>query len=99
MQYDIKATQPLVATGSFLDQNGNSLTRSRLKSVYIVCGASAGSVVFTNGPSGETLLNIATPAVANCGWVAFEMPGEGILAGSSVYGTVTNAASAVLFYG
>jgi hypothetical protein len=99
MQYDIKATKPLTATGSFKDQNDNDMTRSRVKAVYAVCGASAGSVVITSGNGGETLLNLATPTVANCGYIYLIFPGEGILAPSGLYGTVTNTASTVIFYG
>ena len=49
MQTDVKATIPLTATGSFLDQGTNALTRARIKGIYAVCGASAGSVVIANG--------------------------------------------------
>jgi len=99
MQTDVKATIPLTATGSFLDQGTNALTRARIKGIYAVCGASAGSVVIANGNGGTTLLTLNTPTAANVGSVYMLLPGEGILAESAVYGTVTNTASIVLFYG
>jgi len=99
MQYDIKATKPLTATGAFKDQNNSDLTRYRIKAVYSVCGASDGSVVITDGSSGETLLTLNTPTVANAGYVYVVLPGEGILSASGAYGTVVNTASTVLFYG
>lgn len=99
MQYDIKATKPLTATGSFKDQNDGDMTRSRIKAIYSVCGASAGSVVITNGNGGETLFNMATPTAANCGYIYLIFPGEGILAQTGLYGTVTNTASTVILYG
>jgi hypothetical protein len=99
MQYDIKATKPLAATGSFKDQNDADMTRSRIKAIYSVCGASAGSVVITNGNGGETLFNMTTPTAANCGYIYLIFPGEGILAQTGLYGTVTNTASTVIFYG
>jgi hypothetical protein len=99
MQYDIKATKPLTATGSFKDQNDADMTRSRIKAIYSVCGASAGSVVITNGNGGETLFNMTTPTAANCGYIYLILPGEGILAQTGLYGTVTNTASTVIFYG
>jgi hypothetical protein len=99
MQYDIKATKPLTATGSFKDQNNSDLTRYRIKAVYSVCGAADGSVVITDGSGGETLLTLNTPTVANAGYVYIILPGEGILSTSGAYGTVVNTASTVLFYG
>ena len=99
MQTDVKATIPLTATGSFLDQGTNALTRARIKGIYAVCGASAGSVVIANGNGGTTLLTLNTPTAASVGSVYMLLPGEGILAESAVYGTVTNTASIVLFYG
>jgi len=99
MQYDIKATKPLTATGAFKDQNNNDLTQYRIKAIYSVCGASDGSVVITDGSSGETLLTLNTPTVANAGYVYVVLPGEGILSASGAYGTVVNTASTVLFYG
>jgi hypothetical protein len=99
MQYDVKATIPLTATGSFLDQGSSAVARTRIKGVYAVCGASAGSVVITNGNGGATLLTLNTPTAANEGSVYMILPGEGILAESGLYGTVTNTSSIVIFYG
>jgi hypothetical protein len=45
------------------------------------------------------LLTLNTPTAANVGSVYLALPGEGILAESAVYGTVTNTTSTVLFYG
>jgi hypothetical protein len=99
MQYDVKATKPLTSTGDFKDQNNSTVYRSRIKGIYAVCGTSAGSVVITNTATGETLLTVNTPAVANVGSIYMLVPGEGILVETSLYGTVTNTASIVVFYG
>ena len=99
MQTDVKATIPLTATGSFLDQGSTALTRVRIKGIYVVCGASIGSVVITNGSGGTTLLTLNTPTAANTGAIYMPLPGEGVLAESTVYGNVTNTASTVIFYG
>jgi len=99
MQYDVKASKPLTATGSFLDQSDNALGRVRIKAIYTVNGASAGSVVISDGDGGTTLITLNTPAVANDGSSYLLLPGEGILASSAVYGTVTNTASTVVIYG
>lgn len=99
MQYDIKATKPLAATGSFKDQNDNNMTRTRIKAIYAVCGASAGSVIMANGSGGEVLFTMNTPPLADAGYVYVILPGEGILAENALYGTVSNTASTVVFYG
>ena len=99
MQTDVKSTQPLTSTGAFKDQAGNNLGRARIKGIYAVCGASAGSVVITDGQSGNTLLTLNTPTAANAGSMYFLVPDQGILAENGLYGTVTNTASIVLFYG
>lgn len=99
MQTDVRATQPLTATGNFQTQGGADLGRSRMKAIYAVCGASAGSVVFRSGSGGAVLFRLDTPTAANAGYVYIILPGEGILAENPLHGTVTNTASAVVFYG
>ena len=69
MQYDVFATQPLTSTGDFLNQNGLAVPRARIKTIYAVNGASAGSVVIRDGSStGPILLTVNTSAVANAGY-------------------------------
>ena len=100
MQTDVKSTKPLASTGVFKTQSDADVAfRARIKGIYCVCGASAGSVVITDGQSGSTLLTLNTPTVANAGSVYLLVPGEGILAENGLYGTVTNTASVVVFYG
>ena len=100
MQTDVKSTKPLEATGVFKTQsNADCGFRTRIKGIYIVCGASAGSVAITDGQSGNTLLTLNTPAVADAGSIYMLVPDQGILAENGLYGTVVNAASTVIFYG
>jgi hypothetical protein len=100
MQTDVKSTKPLAATGVFKTQTDADCSfRTRIKAIYAVCGASAGSVVITDGNGGNTLLTVNTPAVADAGSVYFLVPDQGILAENGLYGTVTNTASTVIFYG
>lgn len=100
MQTDVKSTQPLAATGVFKTQsNADCGFRTRIKGIYAVCGTSAGSIVITDGNGGNTLLTINTPAVADAGSVYFLVPDQGVLAENGLYGTVTNTASTVIFYG
>ena len=99
MQTDVKASQPLTSSGDFKDQAGNSIPRARIKGIYAVSGASAGSVVITDGSGGSTLVTVNTPTAVNAGSVYLLVPNEGILAQTGLYGTVTNATSVVVFYG
>lgn len=100
MQTDVKSTKPLDATGVFKTQsNADCAFRTRIKGIYAVCGTSAGSVVITDGQSGNVLLTLNTPTVANAGSVYMLVPDQGLLAENGLYGTVTNTASVTLFYG
>ena len=99
MQFDVLATQPLTATGNFLDQNGNAIGRARIKTIYAVNGASAGSVVIRNGATGKILATINTAASATAGYTIIPLPGEGILADDALHGTVTDTTSMTLIYG
>ena len=100
MQTDVKSTQPLTSTGVFKTQaNDNCGFRTRVKGIYAVCGASAGSVVITDGSGGNTLLTLTTPTAANAGSIYMLVPDQGILAENGLYGTVTNTASITIFYG
>lgn len=100
MQTDVKSTQPLTSTGVFKTQsNDNCAFRTRIKAIYATCGASAGSVVITDGNGGSTLLTLNTPTAANAGSIYMLVPDQGILAENGLYGTVTNTASVTVFYG
>ena len=100
MQYDVFATQPLTSTGNFLNQNSLAVPRARIKTIYAVNGASAGSVVIRDGSSsGSVLLTVNTSASSTAGYTIIPLPGEGILAQDGLHGTVTNTTSMVIFYG
>ena len=100
MQYDVKASKPLTATGQAKDQGDNNLNRVRIKTVYGVSGASAGSVVFRDGgATGPVLMTLNTPTAANSGTFWLPLPGEGILAQTNVHVTLTDVASVVVIYG
>jgi len=99
MQKDVKASKPLTTTGDFKDQGNNSIGRARIKAIYAMCGAGLGSVVITDGSGGPTLYSFETPTAANAGSVYVLIPDQGILAQNGLYGTVTNTASTVIFYG
>lgn len=100
MQTDVKSTKPLEATGVFKTQsNADMAFRTRIKGVFAVCGATAGSVVIADGSGGDVLLTLNTPTVANAGTIYFLVPDQGILAENGLHGTVANTASVTIFYG
>ena len=99
-QTDVKATAALATTGPLTDAGtGSNVGRCRIKGLYLVSGSTAGSVAIANGSGGTTLLTVNTPVAANSGTQFILVPGEGILVETSLYGTVTNTASCVIFYG
>jgi hypothetical protein len=99
MQYDVLSTQPLTATGNFLDQNGFAIGRARIKTIYAVNGTNAGSVVIRNGSTGKVLMTVNTAASGTAGYTIIPLPGEGILADNALHGTVTDTTSITLIYG
>ena len=99
MQTDVLASVPLTADGQFTNQTPANLGRTRIKAVYIVPAATAGSVVFKNGGSGgTTVLTLNTVASATQPTYLL-FPGEGVLFSTDVYGDVTNIGSVTIFYG
>lgn len=90
MQTDVKSNR-VTATGLVYGD------RARVKGMYVVGGATAGTVVLQDGNGGTTLLTIDVPANAP-GSNVF-IPGEGILHQNSIYAVITNAAAATVFYG
>jgi hypothetical protein len=99
MQTDVRASVPITADGQFTDQAASNLTRTRVKSIYIVPGGTAGSVVFKDGgASGTTRMTINTVASATQPTYVL-VPGQGILFETNVYADVTNIGSVTIFYG
>lgn len=99
MQTDVKASAALTSTGDFKDQNTNNLGRVRVKAIYIVPTATAGSVTLKDGgSSGATVVVINTVASATQPTYML-MPGQGLLFETSVYGTLSNVGSVIVLYG
>ena len=99
MQTDVQASVPITADGQFTDQATNTLGRTRVKSIYIVPGGTAGSVVFKDGgASGTTRMTINTVASATQPTYVL-VPGQGVLFETNVYADVTNIGSVTIFYG
>jgi hypothetical protein len=99
MQTDVQASAVLTADGQLLDQAGGTITRARIKSIYIVPSGTAGSVVFKDGgASGTTRLTINTVASATQPTYTL-IPGEGLLFATNIYADVTSIGSVMVFYG
>ena len=99
MQTNVLASQARTTSGQLNNYGGNTIGRCRVKGIYIVPGASAGSVAFVDGgASGTTKMTINTVASATQPTYLL-MPGEGVLFDSDVYVTVTNVGSVMVFYG
>jgi len=98
MQTDILASVPLTSTGQFTNQATADIGGARVRAVYIVPGASAGSVVFRDGGgSGATKMTLNTVASATAPTYLL-LPGEGVLFRSDIHGTLTNVTSVTVFY-
>lgn len=95
-QYDVKA-KTMTATGA----SGIGTPRARVKSVYVVNGASAGSVSFKQGgSSGAELIKLDTPAnTTGTGSMYVLIPSDGVIFEADPYLTLTNVTSVTFFYG
>lgn len=91
---DVKA-KTMTATGA-ADVGGG---RTRVKGIYYVAAASAGSISFKDGgASGTELISVATPALATAtGYML--LPSDGVLFQADPYLTITNVTSVTFFYG
>ncbi len=99
MQTDVLASAVRTTDGQLLDQASGTITRARIKSIYIVPTASAGSVVFKDGGAGGTTrLTVDTVASATQPTYML-MPGEGVLFSTNIYVDVTNIGFVMVFYG
>ena len=99
MQTDILASAVRTTDGQMLDQNAGVIARTRVKAVYIVPSAGAGSVVLRDGgvtgPIKVTLNTLAGATASDY----IEFPGEGLLFQTNVYADVTTVASVMVFHG
>jgi len=99
MQTDVKASVALTSTGQFTDQNTNALGRVRVKAIYIVPGAVAGSVTLKDGGSGGSTVVVINTVASATQPTYMLFPGQGLLFETNVHGTISNVGSAVVFYG
>jgi hypothetical protein len=99
MQTDVLASKPLTATGQMKAQNDGDIQRSRIKGVYIVPTASAGTVVFRDGGASGPIKATVNTLAASTAPTYMLVPGEGLLFNTSIHATVTDVASVTVFYG
>lgn len=99
VQTDVLSTAPITASGQFQDAAAAAnLTRTRVRAVYIIPGAAAGSLILRDGGvSGPVRLTVNTVASATAPTYLL-LPGEGVVFRTDVYGAVTNLGSAMLIY-
>ena len=100
MQTDVLVSAVLSADGQFKEATGtNNILRCRVKAVYIVPAATAGSVIFKDGgASGTTIMTLnSVGSVTQPTYLLF--PGEGVLFSTNVYADVTNIGTVTIFYG
>lgn len=91
MQYDVKAST-ITESGSVYG------ARTRVKAITVTPTSTAGSVVLKDGgASGTSRLTLTTTTST----VPFtvNIPGEGIVFDSTVYGVLTGVAAITVFYG
>ena len=99
MQTDVLASVPITASGQFTDQAPTNLARCRVKAIYIVPSATAGSLILRDGGASSTI-KITVNTVASASQPTYMlMPGEGLVFQTAVYGTVSNLGSATIIYG
>ena len=99
MQTDVLASAVRTTDGQLLDQAGDTIIRARVKSIYIVPAATAGSVVFKDGGTGGTTrLTLNTVASATQPTYLL-LPGEGLLFSTNIFVDVTDIGSVMVFYG
>lgn len=95
-QYDVKA-KTMTATGA----SSIGTPRARIKGVYYVPAALAGSVSFKEGGAGGAeLLKLDTPAnTSGTGSMYVLVPHDGVLFEADPHVTLTNVTSVTFFYG
>jgi len=98
MQTDILASKPLTATGQMKAQNDGDIQRSRIRAVYIVPAAGAGSVVLRDGGASGPIKATVNTLTGSTSPTYLLMAGEGLLFNTSIHATVADIVSVTVFY-
>lgn len=99
MQTDVLASAVRTTDGLLQDQASNDLGRVRVKSIYIVPAAGAGSVVFKDGGASGTVRMTVNTLASSTAPNYILLPGEGLVFQTNVYVDVTDIGSVMVFYG
>jgi hypothetical protein len=99
MQTDILASEIVTSTGIVNAQGGSAVGRTRIKGVYIIPQAGAGSVVFKDGSATGSVRMTLNTLASQTAPTYILFPGEGLLVQSGIHLTITTVASVVVFYG
>ena len=99
MQTDVLASKPLTATGQMKAQNDGNILRARVKAIYIIPTASAGSVVLRDGGATGPIKTTINTLAASTAPTYMLMPGEGLLFNTDIHATVADIVSLTVIYG
>jgi len=98
MQTDVLASAVRTTDGLLADQAGNSLSRCRVKAIYIIPDSAAGSVVLKDGGASGTVKATINTLASSTTPDYILLPGEGLLFQTDVYVDVTSIGSVMVFY-
>jgi hypothetical protein len=98
MQTDVLASAVRTTDGLLADQAGNTLGRNRVKAIYIIPAAGAGSVVFKDGGASGTVKMTVNTLASSTAPDYILLPGEGLVFQTDIYVDVTDIASVMVFY-
>ncbi len=98
MQTDVLASAVRTTDRLLAYQAGNTLGRNRIKAIYIIPAAGAGSVVFKDGGASGTVKMTVNTLASSTAPDYILLPGEGIVFLTNIYVDVTDIASVMVFY-
>lgn len=99
MQTDILASKPLTATGQIKGQNDDDIGRARIKAIYIIPAAVAGSIVFRDGGASGPIRSTINTLASSTSPTYINLPSAGLLFTTDVHVTLTSVASVTVFHG
>jgi hypothetical protein len=99
MQSDILASKPVTATGQMKAQNDGNIERARIRSIYIVPAAGAGSVVLRDGGATGPIRATVNTLISSTSPTYLILPGQGLLFNENIHATLADVTSVTVFYG
>jgi hypothetical protein len=99
MQYDVLASKPLTSTGQMVAQNDGNIERARIKGIYVIPTANAGTITLRDGGASGPIKATINTLAASTAPTYMLVPGEGLLFNTNIHATISNVASVTVFYG